>query len=57
MDKHKKAELPSKPDALRMALNYETWAKEAFEKDMLGSARQFELMALLLRYYGEEIDV
>lgn len=52
-DKYKKwTELPSKADALLMADEYDTWADTAVEYDKHGSARQFELMALLLRFYG-----
>lgn len=53
MDKYKKAELPTKTGALFMADEYEVWAKYAIENDCHGSARQFELMALLLRFYGQ----
>lgn len=52
--KYKKAELPSKADALLIADEYEAWAKYAVENDKYGSAHQFELMTLLLRYYGED---
>lgn len=57
-DKYQKAELPNKDNALLLANSYDTWAKEAIENDKYGTARQFELMALLLRFYGQsERDV
>jgi hypothetical protein len=53
MDKYKKTELPTKADALLMADEYQAWAIDARENDKPGSARQFELMVLLLRFYGQ----
>ena len=51
-EKYKQAELPSKQDALAMADEYAAWAQTSRENDKPGSARQFELMSLLLRHYA-----
>ncbi len=40
-----------------MAEKHEAWAKAARERAQPGSAREFELIALLLRFYAEHIDV
>lgn len=52
-DKYKKAELPSLADATRMAEEREGWAVEARARDQYGSAREFELTALLLRAFAK----
>ena len=49
--KYIKATLPTPDQALEMALIREHWAELAIKKDRLGSAREFELTALLLRYF------
>ena len=50
-DKYQPAQLPTPEDALVMAAERETWAKEARERDHPGTAKEFELTALLLRFY------
>lgn len=52
MTKYEPTTLPSKPDALIMADEREQWAKAARERDQPGSAKEFELTALLLRFYA-----
>lgn len=52
-DKYTKTKLPTPTQALEMALIREHWAKLAIEHDQLGSAREFELTALLLRYFRD----
>ena len=48
--KFQKAELPlNDMAAIHMAQDREEWAREARERDQYGSAREFELTALLLR--------
>lgn len=48
--KFEKAELPLNDTvAIHMAIEREEWAKEARARDQYGSAREFELTALLLR--------
>ena len=54
MSKFAKVELPSIETALDMAVDRETWAAEAWDRDMYGTARECELVALLLRYYIEK---
>ena len=55
-DKYEPATLPTREDALIMAGEREAWAKAARERDQPGSAREFELTALLLRFYTGRID-
>ena len=55
-DKYEPAALPTREDALVMAGEREAWAKAARERDEPGSAREFELTALLLRFYAGRID-
>jgi hypothetical protein len=50
--KYEPAVLPTRADALTMATEREEWAKAARERDQPGSAREFELTALLLRFYA-----
>lgn len=53
MTKYEKAQLPSDAQtALEMAAMRDEWAKEALARDQYGSAREFELSALLLRQYA-----
>jgi len=48
--KFEKAELPfNDTTAIHMAMDREVWAAEARARDQYGSAREFELTALLLR--------
>ncbi len=54
--KYEPAVLPTREHALTMAEEREAWAKAARERDQPGSAREFELIALLLRFYAEHID-
>lgn len=54
--KYEPAVLPTKEDALTMAEEREAWARAARERDQPGSAREFELTALLLRFYAEHVD-
>jgi hypothetical protein len=54
--KYEPATLPTKEQALGMALEREMWAQAARERDQWGSAREFELMALLLRFYAERSE-
>ena len=56
MTKYEPAVLPTKHDALTMATEREAWAAQARERDQPGSAREFELTALLLRFYAGHID-
>jgi hypothetical protein len=55
-EKYQVTVLPSKEQALLMAAFREEWARLARERDQLGSAKEFELMALLLRYYATDDD-
>jgi hypothetical protein len=48
--------LPTKQNALTMAAEREEWARAARERDQPGSAREFELTALLLRFYAEAVS-
>lgn len=52
--KFKSATLPSSPEeAHAMANDREAWAEEARQTDKNGSAREWELTALLLRAWAE----
>lgn len=51
--KYQPATLPaSKDEAIAMAEEREMWAANARKGDQYGSAREFELMAQLLRFYA-----
>lgn len=51
--KFEKAELPFNDTvAIHMAIEREEWAAEARKRDQYGSAREFELTALLLREWA-----
>jgi hypothetical protein len=50
--KYAPAVLPGRLEALVMAAEREDWARDARHRDRPGSAREFELTALLLRYYS-----
>lgn len=52
-EKYAVTTLPTKEDAAKMAVEYDQWAATARDNDKPGSARQFELMALLLRFYAD----
>ena len=55
-DKYKHAVLPvDKQTALKLAEERELWAAEALERLQYGSAREFELTALLLRFYADQL--
>jgi hypothetical protein len=41
--------LPTVQEAEQMATEREEWARQAREKDLIGTAREYELTALLLR--------
>lgn len=56
IDKYTPATLPTRDEALRMAFERKAWAKTARDQDMSGSAYEFELTALLLRFYAEHTD-
>jgi hypothetical protein len=49
--KYEPATLPTRKDAVATT-EREEWAKAARERDQPGSAREFELTALLLRFYA-----
>lgn len=52
--KYEPATLPrNAAEALTFAQEREEWAKEARERDQNGSAREFELTALLLRAWAK----
>lgn len=52
--KYEKPELPINDTvAVHMAQDREEWAKEARSRDQYGSAREFELTALLLREWAK----
>ncbi len=53
--KYEPAMLPNPGVAIVMAVEREEWAKAARERDQLGSAREFELTALLLRFYADRV--
>lgn len=51
--KYEPAALPASiAEALSMAEQRETWAKDARDRDLTGTAREYELTALLLRFYA-----
>jgi hypothetical protein len=50
--KYEPVSLPTRKDAVAMATEREAWASAARERDQPGSAREFELTALLLRFYA-----
>lgn len=54
--KYEPASLPTKGDALTMAAEREAWATAARRQDRPGSAREFELTALLLRFYANSVE-
>jgi len=54
-NKYEKAVLPSKKEALDMARERDAWADHARSQDKPGSAYEFELTALLLRFYVNRI--
>jgi hypothetical protein len=55
--KYDPAKLPeTAQEALTMAETHEISARAARDRDMHGSARHLELMALLLRHYAAAID-
>jgi hypothetical protein len=57
MTKYEPATLPkTKQAAIAMAADREAWAKVAREQDRLGTAKEMELMALLLRFYANAIE-
>jgi len=49
--KYQPVELPKPEEAIAMAKEREEWAQQARERDQYGSAREWELTALLLRHY------
>ena len=53
INKYATATLPTPDEALQMALDREQWAKQAIEQDRRGTAWEFELTALLLRYFRD----
>ena len=54
--KYEPVTLPeTKAAALTMAADREEWARIAYEQDRLGSTRELELTALLLRFYAEQL--
>jgi hypothetical protein len=55
-NKYEPAILPTREHAIIMAGEREAWAAQARERDQPGSAREFELTALLLRFYAGRID-
>jgi hypothetical protein len=50
-EKYTPVRLPTTEEAIRLAIEREAWADTARAQDKPGSAREFELMALLLRFY------
>lgn len=54
MSKHDKTVLPTAEKAWIMAEERIKWAEQARGLDRTGSAQEFELTALLLRYYHEQ---
>jgi hypothetical protein len=50
--KHAPATLPTPAAALAMATERELWARDARARDLTGSAHEWELMVLLLRFYA-----
>lgn len=56
MSKYTPARLPlNRDEAKSWASEREAWAKEAREKDKHGSAKEYELVALLLRDKAEQL--
>jgi hypothetical protein len=55
-EKYQPTVLPTKDEALNMAIEREDWAKRARDRDQPGSAKEFELTALLLRFYKDHSD-
>ena len=54
MTKYDETKLPSTPDAaLAMAADREEWARDARSRDLYGTAAEYELSALLLRFYAQ----
>jgi len=54
VDKYEPTCLPnSRDDAEYMATEREEWARQARDRDQFGSAKEFELTALLLRFYSK----
>lgn len=57
-DKYQPATFPpTKEEALRLAEEREAWAKAARAIDRPGSAKEFELSALLLRFYANSMPL
>lgn len=56
VSKYEPATLPTRKDAITMAAEREDWAKAARERDQPGLAREFELTALLLRFYADTVS-
>jgi len=55
--KYAPAKLPeTAEEALAMAVVYETSARQARDRDLPGSARHLELMALLLQHYAATMN-
>lgn len=55
-NKYMPATLPEDPkEALSMAEIRESWATQAISLDKMGSAREFELTALLLKQYAAQL--
>jgi hypothetical protein len=50
--KYAKATMPTPSEALAMAATREEWARDARERDLTGTAHEYELTALLLRFYA-----
>jgi hypothetical protein len=50
--KYAKATMPTPEEALGMARERDEWAREARERDLTGTAHEYELTALLLRFYA-----
>jgi hypothetical protein len=53
--KYQKATMPTPEEALGMAREREEWAKDARERDLTGTAHEYELTALLLRFYAGSV--
>ena len=52
-EKYDPAKLPeTKAEAINLALVRKQWAEKARENDRPGSAKEFELTALLLEFYA-----
>jgi hypothetical protein len=56
VSKYEPASLPTRKDAVTMAAEREDWARAARERDQPGSAREFELTAMLLRFYANTVS-